>query len=115
MFPPAYLDHFERPRNQGTLDDATHRGQGEDPACGDRLWLDLRVADGVIEAARFRVQGCSGSIAAGSALAHLLEGRSARADAVTREEIDTALGGVPASKRHALRLATGVLEDALPE
>ncbi len=113
MFPQAYLDHFENPRNQGRLDDPTHRGQGEDPACGDRLWLDLRVVDGVVQAARFRVQGCSGSIAAGSALAHLAEGRPARADAVSREQIDTLLGGVPASKRHALRLATRVLEDAL--
>lgn len=113
MFPAAYLDHFEHPRNQGTLDDATHRGQGEDPACGDRLWLDLRVRDGVIAAARFRVQGCSGSVAAGSALAALLEGRPARADAVTRSEIDDVLGGIPASKRHALRLAERVLAAAL--
>lgn len=113
MFPPAYLDHFENPRHQGRLDDATHRGEGEDPACGDRLWLDLRVVDGVIQAARFRVQGCSGSIAAGSALAELVQGRAAQADAVGREEIDALLGSVPASKRHALRLAVAVYRDAL--
>ena len=113
MFPAAYMDHFENPRNNGQLDGATHRASGEDPACGDLLWLDLRVVDGVIEAARFRVQGCSGSIAAASALTELLHGKPARADAVTREDIDAALGGIPASKRHALRLATRVLADAI--
>lgn len=113
VFPPQYMDHFENPRHNGQLDGATHSAEGEDPACGDRLWLDLRVVEGVIEAAGFRVQGCSGSIAAASAMSELLHGKPARADVVSRADIDAALGGVPSSKRHALRLATRVLAAAL--
>jgi nitrogen fixation NifU-like protein len=113
VYSPAFLDHLARPRSQGALDDATHRGEAEDAACGDRLALDLRVEAGLVRAARFRVVGCPGSIAAGSALAALLPGRAAREDAVSAGEVEAALGGVPVAKRHALRLATDALRAAL--
>ena len=105
--------HFLHPHGQGALDDATHEATVTDPACGDELSLDLRVAAGAIEAARFRVRGCSGAIAAGSALVTLLPGRPARAGALTREELDAELGGVPAGKAHVLRLALRALAAAL--
>ena len=111
--PGPFEQHFLHPQGQGSLADATHAATATDPACGDELALDLRVADGVIEAARFRVRGCSGAIAAGSALVTLLPGRPARPDALTREALDAELGGVPASKRHVLRLAARVLAQAL--
>lgn len=109
----AFLDHMTRPRNQGALSAPTHRGQVEDASCGDLLSLDLAVEGGVVRDARFRVRGCPGSIAAGSALAHLLPGRRASADAVPSSEIESCLGGVPPAKRHALHLAQEALKAAL--
>jgi NifU-like protein involved in Fe-S cluster formation len=113
VYAPEFLDHFQNPRHRGSLADATHRGASEDPVCGDRLWLDLRVAGAVIQAARFRVEGCPGSIAAGSALVTLLLGRPASAGAVTAAEVEGLLGEIPRAKRHALRLVLGALADAL--
>ncbi len=109
---PRYHDHFLHPRGQGGLPEATHTATVVDAACGDELSLDLRVADGLVAEARFRVRGCSGAIAAGSALVSLLPGRPAAASAVDRSALDEALGGVPAAKRHALRLATNALAAA---
>jgi nitrogen fixation NifU-like protein len=109
----AFLDHLTKPRNQGRLEAPTHRGEAQDPVCGDRLALDLRVEGGVVREARFRVLGCPGSIAAGSALASLLPGREAAEAAVRAAEIEALLGGVPAAKRHALRLATEALRCAV--
>ena len=111
QYSDAFLDHFQSPRGLGDLDDpaaATHRGAASDAACGDRLWLDLCVEAGRIRDAAYRVEGCAGAIAAGSALVTLLPGRSAAADAVSREELETVLGGVPGAKRHALGLALRV-------
>jgi nitrogen fixation NifU-like protein len=108
-----FLDHLTHPRAQGTLADATHGGTAEDEACGDRLSLDLRVRDGVVLDARFRVLGCPGAIAVGSALASLLPGRPARGDAVPAAALEAECGGVPAAKRHALRLAAEALRVAL--
>jgi nitrogen fixation NifU-like protein len=112
MYAPTFLDHVARPRSQGRLESATHRAEAEDHACGDRLALDLEVASGRVVAARFRVQGCPGAIAAGSALASLLPGRAAGPAAVTAVEIEAALGAVPPAKRHALALAADVLARA---
>ncbi len=109
----AYQRHFLQPHGQGSLPDASHSATVTDPACGDELALDLRVEGGAVQEVRFRVRGCSGAIAAASALATLLPGRPAEAEAVTREEIDAELGGVPAAKRHVLRLATRALAAAL--
>jgi nitrogen fixation NifU-like protein len=108
-----FLDHLTRPRAQGALPSATHSGTAEDDACGDRLSLDLLVRDGVVVDARFRVLGCPGAIAVGSALASLLPGRPARGDAVPAAALEAECGGVPAAKRHALRLAAEALRVAL--
>ncbi len=112
-FSAAYLDHLASPRGQGRLEDATHRATVEDPVCGDRLTLDLRVVAGVVREARFRVVGCTGAIAVGSALASLLPGRAAAEAAVTGTELDATLGGVPPARRHALRLAAEALRAAV--
>lgn len=112
-YAPAFLDHLTRPRGLGRLDAPTHAAEVEDGVCGDRLALDLEVTGGRVAAARFRVAGCPGAIAVGSALVDLLPGREARAGAVTAAELEAALGGVPAAKRHALRLATDALAAAL--
>jgi nitrogen fixation NifU-like protein len=113
VYAAAFLDHFQNPRGQGALPDATHAARREDPACGDVLELDLRVVNGAVADARFRVRGCAGAIAVGSALVTLLRGREARPDAVSREELESELGEVPATKRHALRLGVETLASAL--
>ena len=99
MHSDAYLRHFREPHGQGSLADATYTATVTDPACGDELALDLEVRDGRIVGARFRVRGCSGAIAAGSALVTLLPGRAAEAGAVTREDLDRELGGVARATR----------------
>lgn len=109
----AYLRHFRAPQGQGSLPAATHRATVTDPACGDELTLDLEIKAGRVMAARFRVRGCSGAIAVGSALATLLPGRKAETRALAREDLEEELGGVPPAKRHVLRLATNAFAAAL--
>ena len=110
------LDHFERPRNSGALEDANAIGYMTNPVCGDTLLLMLRVEDGRIEEARWQSDGCVASIAASSLLSELVSGRSlGDAGALTREAIAEALGGLPASKLHASVLAADALHHALAD
>jgi NifU-like protein involved in Fe-S cluster formation len=110
------LDHFTRPRNTGTLDDANAVGYMTNPVCGDTLLLMLRIQDGRIEAARWQSDGCAASIAAASLLSELVQGRTLEdAAAVTREQIVEELGGLPASKLHASVLAADALQHALAD
>ncbi len=110
------LDHFERPRNNGVLENPDAIGYMTNPVCGDTLLLMLRVGDGRIEEARWQSDGCAASIAAGSLLSELVRGKSpAEAAALTREAIVAALGGLPASKLHASVLAADALHHALAD
>ena len=108
------IDHFERPRNSGTLEDANAVGYMTNPVCGDTLLLMLRVDGGRIVDARWQSDGCAASIAASSLLSELASGASlAEAGAITRESLVEALGGLPASKLHASVLAADALHHAL--
>ncbi len=110
------MDHFERPRNGGVLEDADAVGYMTNPVCGDTLLLMLGVRDGRIEDARWQSDGCAASIAAGSLLSELVRGKTLEeADAITRESIVEALGGLPASKLHASVLAADALHQALAD
>ena len=112
----AVLDHFERPRNSGALEDANAIGYMTNPVCGDTLLLMLRIADGRVEAARWQSDGCVASVAASSLLSELIVGRPVdQAAALTREALVEALGGLPASKLHASVLAADALHHALAE
>ena len=110
----AFKDHLAHPRNAGELADANAAAEETNPVCGDRLRLTLRIHDGRIEAARFLAYGCPPTLASGSALAEMLEGMTV-ADALklTRKEVASALGGLPARKQHAAALAIETLRAAI--
>jgi nitrogen fixation NifU-like protein len=110
------MDHFERPRNNGPLDDANAVGYMTNPVCGDTLLLMLRIRDNRVAAARWQSDGCAASIAASSLLSELVLGMSLDdAAAVTREAVVEALGGLPASKLHASVLTADALKAALAD
>lgn len=114
MYSEAMLDHFERPRNVGAMDGADAEAEDENPICGDRLHLWLRIADGVITDATWQAEGCAAAIAAASVTSELLRGMTLeQARILDRDQIATALGGLPARKAHAAMLAVSVLRKAL--
>ncbi|MFY9620518.1 MAG: iron-sulfur cluster assembly scaffold protein [Pyrinomonadaceae bacterium] len=109
-----FRDHIAHPRNAGELSNASVVAEGTNPVCGDQLRLSLRIIDGRIEAARFLAYGCPPTLACGSALAEMLEGMSLEeARALTKEQIVSAVGGLPSRKHHAASLALETLHQAL--
>ncbi|MBZ0091055.1 MAG: Fe-S cluster assembly scaffold IscU [Sulfuricellaceae bacterium] len=73
------LDHYENPRNVGSLDDDGQVGTGMvgAPACGDVMKLQIRVnADGVIEDAKFKTYGCGSAIASSSLVTEWVKGKT---------------------------------------
>ena len=106
MYSEAVLDHFQNPRNAGTLDAATATVSVENPVCGDILELSVRMEAGRIAEARFRTRGCVTALACSSLLTELLRGKtSAEARAITWEQISEALGGLPPATLHGAQLA----------
>jgi nitrogen fixation protein NifU and related proteins len=108
------LDHFEHPRNVGDLPDADAEARLEHPVCGDIMKLAIKVAEGRIVVVRYRTRGCVASIAAGSCLTEMIQGKSLQeAAALQREQLVEALGGLSNASVHASHLALDALNRVL--
>jgi NifU-like protein involved in Fe-S cluster formation len=116
VYTPKLLDHFQNPRNSGVMESPDLVVQSENPACGDVMKLMLRVADETITEARFQVRGCVAAIACGSVLTEAIAGKPiALAEALNREQIVQAIGGLPNESTHASHLAMDCLKLALKQ
>jgi nitrogen fixation NifU-like protein len=111
MYSEAVLDHFQNPRNAGTLEAATATVSVENPVCGDILELSVRIEAGRIAEARFRTRGCVTALACSSLLTELLRGKTpAEARSITSEQISEALGGLPQATLHGAQLARDAVQ-----
>jgi nitrogen fixation NifU-like protein len=110
MYPPRLIEHFQNPRNVGELPPPAITVEVSNPACGDILRLSVRWQDGRVAESRYKVRGCTASIAAGSALTEWLAGKTrTEVAAFDAAEIDEAVGGLPPASKHAAMLcADGV-------
>lgn len=67
------LEHFRRPRNQGSLEHPTVSQEGSNPLCGDRVRVELELDGEVIRAARFTANACAVCVASASVLTDLVK------------------------------------------
>ena len=111
------IDHLVRPRNAGEVPDPSGRGESGDASCGDVACFTVGISENVLEEVRYKVYGCAACIAAGSALAELVEGKDLLdAARVSKEDLEDALGGaLPAGKGHALTLVLDALHKAFED
>lgn len=72
LYQEIILDHNKRPRNYGSLAGATHRAEGYNPLCGDRIEVFLVIKDGCIQAIQFEAASCAICKASASMMAHAL-------------------------------------------
>ena len=100
------LDHYKRPRNFGTLEDPDITNEEENPLCGDRIRIDVKLGEDRVADVRFQGRGCAISTAAASILTDKIKGASLeRVKSFSKEEMLHALG-VPLSP---IRLKCGLL------
>ena len=114
MYSPELLDHFQNPRNAGEIVDADAVAEIENPDCGDVLRLTLKQNAGRITQAQFKAKGCVAAIACGSAVTEWVTGKTlAEAGKLRREDLSTAVGGLPQASAHAAQLSLDALAAAL--
>jgi len=75
------LEHYRRPHNFGVIEAPTVSQEGSNPLCGDRLTLQLRMADGQITGVGFTGRGCAISQASASLLTDEIKGKPVEAAA----------------------------------
>jgi nitrogen fixation NifU-like protein len=113
------LDHYENPRNVGTLDkDDPSVGTGlvGAPACGDVMRLQIRVSpEGVIEDARFKTFGCGSAIASSSLATEWIKGKNIdEAAGIKNSQIAEELS-LPPVKIHCSVLAEDAIKSAIED
>jgi nitrogen fixation protein NifU and related proteins len=114
MYSPQTVDHYEHPRNVGTIKDAEGVGVVGTPASGDMMKLTIKCAGNRIIDAKFRAFGCPAVIAAGSVLTELIRGISIEdALKITEHQLEAALGGLPPDKRRYAAQAEKTLKIAI--
>ncbi|TAK80853.1 MAG: iron-sulfur cluster assembly scaffold protein [Dehalococcoidia bacterium] len=114
QYSATLIDHFERPRNAGAMPDADAEAFVTNPVCGDSLRIFLRVAGGRVARASFLSSGCPASIATSSAATEMVTGHTLEeAEAFTRDDYATAVGGLPSSKVHCSVLAATAVRQAI--
>jgi tRNA-uridine 2-sulfurtransferase len=116
-YDPKVIEHLVRPRHVGEVSDPSGVGESGDGACGDVARFSVRIEANVLAEVRYKVYGCVACIAAGSALAELVNDRPLlEAARVSKEDVQEALGGpLPLGKEHALTLVLDALHKAFED
>jgi nitrogen fixation NifU-like protein len=109
------LEHFRRPRNQRSLEHPTATREGFNPLCGDRVRIEIEVADATITSAAFTANACAICTASASLLTERVRGLTLdRASQVTDAEAVAALDTeIPAGRMLCAILPLRTLREAL--
>jgi nitrogen fixation NifU-like protein len=75
LYSNTLLDHFRHPRNYGSLDAPDISNEQFNPLCGDRIRIELRLNESIVNEARFKGDGCAISTAAASLLTEMILGK----------------------------------------
>jgi nitrogen fixation protein NifU and related proteins len=114
------LDHYNNPRNVGSMDKADPNvgtGMVGAPECGDVMKLQIKVnpETGIIDDAKFKTFGCGSAIASSSLATEWLRGKSVdEALAIKNTEIVQELA-LPPVKIHCSVLAEDAIKAAIAD
>jgi nitrogen fixation NifU-like protein len=76
LYQEVILDHNKRPRNFRALEQPSHKAEGYNPLCGDRLNLFVKVEGNLITDVGFEGSGCAISKASASLMTDAIKGRT---------------------------------------
>lgn len=91
LYRDVILDHNRRPRNFGRLEPADAVAEGNNPLCGDRLSVYLRLDGDRVTDVRFEGKGCAISTASASLMTEAVKGKDRSAIAELFERIHALL------------------------
>ncbi|QOS91449.1 Fe-S cluster assembly sulfur transfer protein SufU [Peribacillus sp. JNUCC41] len=81
LYRQVIMDHYKKPRNKGMLEDGSMTIDMNNPTCGDRIRLTMKIEDGRVSDVKFDGDGCSISMSSASMMTQAIKGK----------DVDTAL------------------------
>jgi len=110
------IERWQNPRNMGTIENPDGYGKVTG-TCGDTIEIYLKMEGEVISSSAFRTNGCGATLACGSMVTEIVQGRTlTQALAkVSAAEILHRLGGLPEGNIHCAQLASETMRHALAD
>ena len=112
-FSKKTLEEYREPKNVGRMNEPDAFAVVEGP-CGDTMELYLRIEDDRAGRIVFMTDGCGASIACGSRLTKMVEGRTLEEiGRIEEDDLIRALDGLPEENLHCAELSIKTLRKAL--
>ena len=110
------MDHFQNPRNMGSMESPDAEASVGNPSCGDVMKIMLKIKGKEIKDIKFQTFGCAAAIASSSMTTELAKGKSLdEAKKITNKDVSMALGQLPPIKEHCSNLAADALRKAIED
>ncbi|WP_110928587.1 Fe-S cluster assembly sulfur transfer protein SufU [Bacillus massiliglaciei] len=75
LYRQVIMDHYKKPRNKGMLEDSSLTIDMNNPTCGDRIRLTMKVEDDKVTDVKFDGEGCSISMSSASMMTEVIKGK----------------------------------------
>ena len=102
LYQEIIVDHNKHPRNFHRLAEANRAAEGDNPLCGDRMTVYIKVESGVIRDIGFVGSGCAISTASASMMTESMVGKTEREADVFFKRFHTMVAGSNPSARPGL-------------
>ena len=76
LYQELIVDHSRRPRNFRRLEAPTHKAEGFNPLCGDRVRVFLNLEEDIVRDVTFEGEGCAISKASASLMTESVKGKT---------------------------------------
>jgi nitrogen fixation protein NifU and related proteins len=75
LYRQVIMDHYKNPRNRGIIEDDSLTINMNNPTCGDRIQLTMKVENDLVVDAKFEGEGCSISMSSASMMTQAIKGK----------------------------------------
>jgi nitrogen fixation NifU-like protein len=76
LYQEIILDHYKKPRNAGRLEQPTCSAHGDNPLCGDKIAVMVKMKGDSLEDLRWTGAGCAISTASASLMSEAVKGKT---------------------------------------
>jgi len=116
IYSEKVMDHFQNPRNVGTIENADGVGKVGNPVCGDMMEFYIKVENSRLADVKFKTFGCGAAIAVSSIVSEMAMGKTLdEAMKITNKQVAEELGGLPKNKLHCSNLGADALHAAIDD
>lgn len=114
IYSEKVMEHFQNPRNVGTIKDADGVGKVGNPVCGDMMAFYIKIKDNRLADIKFQTFGCGAAIAVSSMVSEMAMGKTIEeALEISNKSVAEELGGLPKNKLHCSNLGADALHKAI--